>query len=157
MTELKQCRIKKGLTQAEAARRLGVSRRSYLSYENDESKSDSVKYRFLLQSMKAIDPLDEEHGILSQKEIRSICEKVFADYPVDFCYLFGSYVKENASEKSDVDLLIAADMKGLRFYELAERLREALHKKVDLLDFGQLTGNEALLREIMKEGVRIYG
>lgn len=157
MTELKACRINKKLTQREASRILGVSLRSYITYENDESKQGTSKYRFLLQEMKNINPLDEEHGILTIDDIKNICAEVFTDYPVDFCYLFGSYAKGSAVGTSDVDLLVSTETTGLRFYELTERLREALHKKVDLLDLKQLIKNETLLKEVLKGGVRIYG
>ena len=157
MTELKTCRQEKKLTQAEAAKRLGVSLRSYISYENDESKQGSTKYRFLFQEIQKIDPLDEEHGILSYENIQEICGRVFSEYDVEFCYLFGSYAKGKATETSDVDLLVSTKTTGLRFYELTERLREALHKKVDLLEMKQLLNNEDLLKEVLKEGIRIYG
>ena len=157
MTELKSRRIAMKLTQQEAAKRLGVSRRSYVVYENDESKVGSVKYRFLLQELEKMNLLDEDHGILSMEQIKSVCADVFASYDVDFCYLFGSYAKGKAKETSDVDLLLSTETSGLRFYELAEKLREGLHKKIDLLDLKQLTGNAELLREVLKEGVRIYG
>lgn len=157
MTELKSRRIEKKLTQQEAAKRIGVSLRSYVMYENDESKTDTVKYRFLLQEIEKMNPLDENHGILTLEQIKSICAEVFASYQVEFCYLFGSYAKGKATGASDVDLLIATETTGLRFYELTESLRVALHKKVDLLDLKQLSNNEELLREVLKEGVRIYG
>lgn len=35
---------------------------------------------------------------------------------------------------SDVDLLISANVKGLKFYGLVEEIREALHKKVNVLE-----------------------
>lgn len=157
MTELKSRRIAMKLTQQEAAKRLGVSRRSYVVYENDESKVGSVKYRFLLQELEKMNQLDEDHGILSMEQIKSVCADVFASYDVEFCYLFGSYAKGKAKETSDVDLLLSTETSGLRFYELAEKLREGLHKKIDLLDLKQLMGNAELLREVLKEGVRIYG
>ena len=46
---------------------------------------------------------------------------------------------------------------GLKFFELLERLREGLKKKVDLLDTAQLRNNEALVQEILKDGIKIYG
>ena len=73
-----------------------------------------------------------------------------------FCYLFGSYAKGKATEVSDVDLLISTETTGLRFFEMTERLRKGLHKKVDVLDLKQLVNNEALIREVLREGVRIY-
>ena len=157
MTELKSHRIAKKLTQQEAAKRIGISLRSYVMYENDESKVNSLKYRFLLQEIDKMNLLDENHGIHTLEQIKSICAEVFASFEVEFCYLFGSYAKGKATEASDVDLLVSTEITGLRFFELTESLRVALHKKVDLLDIKQLSNNEKLLREVLKEGIRIYG
>lgn len=84
------------------------------------------------------------------------CADVFQDYNVNYCYLFGSYAKGKAGKSSDVDLLISSDTKGLKFYEMVERLRGVLHKKVDALDHKQLLKNEALLNDVLKDGVKIY-
>lgn len=157
MTELKSCRLEKKLTQQEVSKQIGISLRSYIMYENDESKQGTPKYRFLLQEVKKLNPLDESHGILSLEDIIHVCAEIFKSYQVDFCYLFGSYAKGQATEISDVDLLISTETTGLRFFELTERLRQSLHKKVDLLDLKQLVNNEKLLKEVLKEGVKIYG
>lgn len=58
---------------------------------------------------------------------------------------------------SDVDLLISANVKGLKFYGLVEEIREALHKKVDVLEINQLKDNLELTQEILKDGIKIYG
>ena len=99
MTELKSLRIQKKLTQHDVSKRIGISLRSYITYENDESKEGTAKYRFLLQELEKLDPLDESHGILTIDDIRRICSDVFASYKVDFCYLFGSYAKGSAAEE----------------------------------------------------------
>ena len=157
MSDLKELRKSKHLTQQEAAFRIGVSLRSYISYENEETKKGSPKYRFLLQELEKINPIDEEHGVLERDELINICSEILSEYDVDYCYLFGSYAKGKASGSSDVDLMISAKVTGLKYYELVERLREALHKKVDMLDTKQLLKNETLLNEVLKEGIRIYG
>ena len=157
MTELKRIRTSKRMTQQEAAAIIGVSLRSYVSYENDESKSLSAKYRFLLQEIAKINPVDEEHGVLTKDDIITVCRGIFSEYEVEYCYLFGSYAKETATGSSDIDLLISTKITGLKYYELVEKLREGLHKKVDLLDYKQLLNNEGLLTEVLKYGVRIYG
>ena len=157
MTELKSLRLKSRLTQKEAADRIGVSLRSYVSYENEMSKVETTKYRFLLSEMSALSRMDEEHGILTIDEIREGCSEILKDYPVQYCYLFGSYAKGKATAVSDIDLLISSGVTGLRFYELAERLREKLHKKIDLLDVKQLSENPDLIDEVLKEGIRVYG
>ena len=156
MTELKELRLQKKLTQREAAERIGISLRSYVTYENEESRVGTPKYRFLLSELKAMNRLDESHGVLEIDEIRELCKVVFDDYNVSFCYLFGSYAKGRATETSDIDLLVGTETTGLRYYEMAERLRQALHKKIDLLDVMQLINNKTLIEEILKEGVRIY-
>ena len=157
MTELKAERLKSKMTQREAADKIGVSLRSYISYENEVEKAGTPKYRFLLAEMCEISRLDEEHGILSTEEIREACSGIMKDYSVQYCYLFGSYAKGKATATSDIDLLISSGTTGLRFYELTEKLREKLHKKIDLLDVRQLTGNEELLNEVLKNGIKIYG
>lgn len=157
MTELKELRKKRGLTQQEAAARIGVSLRSYVSYENDEKKAGSPKYRFFLSEIEKINLIDEEHGILSRDYIIKTCNTVLSEYEVEYCYLFGSYAKGKAGPSSDVDLLISSNVTGLKYYEMVERLREELKKKVDLLSIKQLLGNEPLLNEVLKEGIRIYG
>jgi len=156
VTELKSLRLKSKMTQKEAARRIGVSLRSYVSYENETSLAGTPKYRFLLAEMNEITRLDEEHGILTVDEIQEACGTVLKDYPVQYCYLFGSYAKGKASASSDVDLLISSGTTGLRFFELTEKLREALHKKIDLLDTQQLSGNAELLNEVLKDGIKIF-
>ena len=94
--------------------------------------------------------------LVAHSNARRLCASVFDSYQVEFCYLFGSYAKGKATEVSDVDLLISTETTGLRFFEMTERLRKGLHKKVDVLDLKQLVNNEALIREVLREGVRIY-
>lgn len=157
MNELKKIRMARSLTQKEAAERIGVSLRSYLSYENDPNKQNTAKYRFLMQEIEKMNLIDENMGILKFKDIEKTCHDVLARYPVQYCYLFGSYAKGKATEKSDVDLLVSSDVTGIQFYQLIEELREALHKRVDLLDSKQLLGNEPLINEVLREGIKIYG
>ena len=157
MTELKEVRMSRRLTQKEAADKIGISLRSYISYENDEKLVGTSKYRFLLSEMKEITLVDEDHGILTIDEIRKACNAILESYHIEFCYLFGSYAKGKASARSDIDLLISSEVTGLRFYELTEKLREALRKRIDLLDMKQLVGNEKLLSEVLRYGIKIYG
>jgi predicted nucleotidyltransferase len=101
--------------------------------------------------------IDEENGILSIDDIKSITANVLNKYNVNFCYLFGSYAKNKATETSDIDLLIDIDITGLDFFGLVEELRIELCKKIDLLKINQLLNNEELLKEILKSGIKIYG
>jgi hypothetical protein len=40
---------------------------------------------------------------------------------------------------------------------MVEELRTKLHKNVDVLDINQLNNNIELAKEILKEGIKIYG
>lgn len=157
MSGLKELRIEKKMTQREVADLVGISLRSYKSYENDENKRDTLKYRYIMEQLEKINFIDEEHGLLTVSDITRKCSEVFTRYDVKFCYLFGSYAKGKETPSSDVDLLISADVKGIKFYGLAEELREILRKKVDLLDINQLKDNLPLTEEILKDGIKIYG
>ncbi len=157
MINLKELRIEKKMTQQEVADLVGISLRSYKSYENDEEKQDTIKYNYIVEKLSKINQIDEETGILELEDIVRKCSKVFERYEVSFCYLFGSYAKGKATPVSDVDLLISANVKGLKFYGLVEEIRTALHKKVDVLDVNQLKDNIELTEEILKDGIKIYG
>lgn len=154
---LKELRISKGITQAQAAELCSISLRSYVTYENDVSKSKSIKYGYIFDVLSRFGVIDETHGILKIDEIKERCYPVFSEYGVKYCYLFGSYAKSTATQTSDVDLLVSSDVKGMRFFGMTEALREALGKKTDVLDFNQLENNHVLLNEILADGVKIYG
>lgn len=157
MVDLKELRIEKKMTQQDVADLVGISLRSYKSYENDEEKQNTIKYNYIVEQLSKINQIDEETGILELEDIVRKCSKVFERYEVSFCYLFGSYAKGKATPVSDVDLLISANVKGLKFYGLVEEIRTTLHKKVDVLDMNQLKDNIELTEEIFKDGIKIYG
>lgn len=157
MNTIKDLRTEKKLTQKQVAEILGISLRSYKSYENEEQKVGTLKYQYIIDKLSAINPLDEEHGILDLEYIKEKCDSVFSEYPVHYCVLFGSYAKGKATETSDVDLLVSSDVKGLKFFGMVEKLRTALHKKVDVLGLEQLRDNLELTDKILKSGIRIYG
>jgi len=154
---LKELRKQKKLTQAACAKYLGMPLRTYQNYEADVSKASSMKYVFMLQKLEAYGYIDEDHGILTIDQIRDSCATIFKEFPVEYCYLFGSYAKGKATEISDVDLLIATDVSGIKFYDLVEAIREGLQKKVDVLNREQLSDNPELINEILKDGIKIYG
>ncbi len=153
---IKGLRISLGLTQIEASRIVGVPLRTYKNYENDSKKINSIKYGYIVSKLQDYGKVDEEHGLLTIEKITEIVDGVFSEYEVDYCYLFGSYAKHTANEKSDVDLLVSTNVSGLKFFGLVEKLRTNLKKRVDLLSVNQLKDNTSLVNEILKYGVKIY-
>lgn len=154
---LRELRKKSGMTQVECAKYLGVPIRTYQNYETDESKASSIKYMYMAEKLEKYGYVDETHGILTQKQIRDKCSAIFADFDVEYCYLFGSYARGEADEESDVDLLISTSLSGISFFDLVESIREGLKKKVDVLNSKQIYDNPKLLEEILQDGVKIYG
>ena len=150
MDNLKELRNEKGLTQQQVADLVGISLRSYKYYENEPDKQDTIKYKYIYNMLKEINPIDEEHGILSVAEITEKCAKVLEQYGISYCYLFGSYAKGTAKETSDVDLIVSKELRGLKFFGMVEDLRESLHKRVDVLVAGQLENNPELLNAMPK-------
>lgn len=154
---LKDLRKSKRLTQSQAAGFLGISLRSYKNYENDSKRIKTSKYAKYCEQLRSYRSVDETHGILSLEDIIEIVSSVLSKRDVNFCYLFGSYAKNRANPLSDVDLIIDTPITGLKFYGLIEELRQSLGKVVDLLKINQLLDNENLLRNVLKEGIKIYG
>ncbi len=155
--ELKELRKKASFNQQQTADYLGISLRSYKDYENDLSKVDTIKYRYIKEQLERLVFIDETHGILSLEEIIGACNNILPDYEIEYAYLFGSYAKGMATATSDIDLLVSSGVKGLRFYGLVEKLREQLHKKLDVLTPDQLNNNQVLLEDILKDGIKVYG
>ena len=153
---IKELRKELQLTQIQVSEIVNVPLRTYKLYENDPNKIGSMKYNHILSKLEELCFIDEEHGILSLDKIKEIIKIVLDKYDVNFCYLFGSYAKGTATEKSDIDLLIDTKVTGLEYFGLIEDLRESLKKVVELLNIDQLYNNKVLMTEILKYGIKIY-
>lgn len=150
-----ELRKEKGLTQKEAASLIGVPYRTFVRYEKDPAYADSFKYRSIYRELSDALMIDEEHGILSLEQIRSIVVPILKRVGIERCYLFGSYARGCPKPNSDVDLLVDTEITGMSFFMLIDEIRESLHKKVDLLRLVDLTGDNPILIDILKEGVRL--
>ncbi len=151
MNELRQKRKELGLTQVEAAKICGVSRRSFQYYEeNDE-------YEELRRKILEILDNAEKNRILGLQFIKFTCAKIFKNYPEVRCaYLYGSYARKEATGQSDVDILVVCHKMGLSFFGMANELSKDLGKEVDLQTVEQLEGSVSLIESILVEGIKIY-
>ena len=95
--------------------------------------------------------------IYTVSELRDTLNPVFAQHGVRSAVLFGSYSKGQATERSDVDLLVDSGLRGLAFFGLLESVVTALDVPVDMIDVTQLERGSLIDREIRKSGVQIYG
>ena len=86
-------------------------------------------------------------------EIKRKILPILQDHEVKRAALFGSCVRGETEEDSDIDILvdIKADISLLDFVGLKQRIEEVLGRKVDLVEYDTL---KPLLRErILKEQV----
>ena len=92
------------------------------------------------------------------KTIKDRLQPVFSNYNIASAILFGSYAKGSATEKSDIDLMVDSNLRGLRFFALIEDIREALdEKEVDVFDVTHIDKDSRVQKEIYETGVKIYG
>jgi len=99
------------------------------------------------------------------KRLQTIGKKIKREYRAEKVILFGSYAKGNASEDSDVDLLVIAPTRE-RFFErmasvrrLIRDLRDGLPVSPIVLTPGELEKRRAagdpFVREILETGVSL--
>jgi len=154
---IKELRKSLDLTQKEVSELVNIPLRTYLNYENDESKKNSIKYLYIKEKLEEYGYIDETHGLLSIEKIEKVCSLVFSKYDVEYAYLFGSYAKKTATETSDIDLLLSTSITGIDFFGLVEELREGLKKRVEVITLSSLENSKDLLHDILKDGIKIYG
>ena len=93
--------------------------------------------------------------MLSIPRIRECIAPICKKYPIRKAYLFGSYARGNATEKSDVDLRIEGDITS--FFMLGgiySELSDALGTELDLLS--RLPDSEAFKKNLRKDEVLLY-
>ena len=147
-----------GLSQAKAAEICAIPLRTYIRYESDENYGSALKRKAMVDAINDVCEITEDKVVLSIDQIIKGVHKVITERyqdTVELCYLFGSYAKEYATERSDVDLCVSTELDGLKFVGLVERLRQTLHKKVDVVRLNKISSE--LIVEIMKDGIKIYG
>lgn len=72
----------------------------------------------------------------TSKTFISKIKNYFKDKPVLKAYIFGSYSRAEASEDSDIDILVELDYSrpiGLEFIGMQLDLQDILNRKVDIL------------------------
>ena len=101
-----------------------------------------------------------ENKVLETKQIEQACKELFLkSYPEIKCaYLYGSYARGEATENSDIDILVVLDKPmGMKYFGIATELEKILDKVVDLHSYEQLVDNAPMIKDILVEGIKIYG
>lgn len=95
--------------------------------------------------------------IYTVNDIKGRLLPVFRKHNIKKAVLFGSYAKGNADSRSDIDIMVDSNLRGLAFYGLLEDVVNAIGKSVDLLDKKQIAASSKIEKEIVSTGVVIYG
>ena len=96
-------------------------------------------------------------NIYSVNDIKRILQPVFKKHNIKKAVLFGSYAKGLADDRSDIDIMVDSNLRGLAFYGLLEDVVNAIGLQVDLLDKRQIILASKIQTEINNTGVVIYG
>lgn len=157
--DLKEIRQQYKISMTQASIDTGIPIRTYSRYENDSNYGSVLKREAIVNILNKKYEITEDKGILNIDDLRAGVLKIIANHldEIDFCYLFGSYAKGYAAEKSDIDLCVSTSLTGLSFIGFIEELRTELKKKVEVLRLTDVSENAELLKEIMKDGIKIYG
>lgn len=96
--------------------------------------------------------------IYTIEEIKKILSEILKDKPVYQVILFGSYAKKNATEDSDIDLIIdtKSKLKGFALLKLICQIEEKLQKEIDGFEKYEIVENSLIDKEIRKTGVIVY-
>lgn len=99
--------------------------------------------------------------IYSIEELQNRITPIAKKYEVKRVILFGSYARNEATEQSDIDIIIEKGefLKGYKQYSnFYHELLDTLGKEIDLLTFYgvERASNKRLIDAIREEGVLLY-
>lgn len=94
--------------------------------------------------------------IYTLEEIKAIIAPIAKKYPLKNVYLFGSYARGEATEKSDIDLVMnfSETITLFTYTEIIEELEKLFGKKVDIVSHN--SAGPRLLYQIIDEEILMY-
>ena len=100
---------------------------------------------------------EQNDTVFTIDDLKAALIPVFQNHGVKRAVIFGSYSKGNATPKSDVDILVDSDLKGLSFVGLIGDIKDSLNgKEVDVFNVTHVDKDSPVDREIRSTGVEIY-
>ena len=96
--------------------------------------------------------------MLSIEEIKTIVIPLITVHPVRRVILFGSYARGDATEHSDVDLVIDSEgqLNGFDFFGIAGRIIKKMPVKTDVFEMDEIKSPSKIIDSVHKEGIIIY-
>jgi len=94
--------------------------------------------------------------MLSIEEIKNKLNPVFNDHDVKKAVLFGSHARGQATNGSDIDLVIDSEINGIPFLSLRIKLKDILNCEIDLILRKWIDKDSPIHNHIEQEGILIY-
>jgi predicted nucleotidyltransferase len=96
--------------------------------------------------------------MLTINEIKEFITPVVKKYPVDKVILFGSYARGDASEASDIDLVVDSNgrLHNRKIFALGGELLDVLPVRVDVYDVSEIPNHSGMYENIFLDGITIY-
>ena len=96
--------------------------------------------------------------IYTIEEIKQILSEILKEQPVYQVILFGSYAKKEATQKSDIDLVIdtKSTLKGFALLKLICQIQEKMQKEIDGFEKYEIISDSVIDKEIKETGVVVY-
>ena len=96
--------------------------------------------------------------IYTINEIKEILKQILKETSVYNVTLFGSYAKNLATQKSDLDFVIDTKetLMGFKLYSLITKMEEIFQKNIDAFEKSEIIENSKIDEEIRKTGVVVY-
>ncbi len=89
------------------------------------------------------------------EELKTIIQDIAKPLPIATVILVGSYATNNATDKSDIDLVVDGEDLSDAYWDFLFQLEDTLKIKVDLMTARGLK-NSCLKDNILEDGVLIY-
>ena len=96
-------------------------------------------------------------SIISLNDIQRIVRPLAEKYRISEVYIFGSYARNEATARSDIDFLVfgGKDFKLTSVFTFAEELRRAIDKDIDVFEINEVNTDSPFYQTIMKEKVKV--
>ncbi|MCD8019749.1 MAG: nucleotidyltransferase domain-containing protein [Clostridiales bacterium] len=93
------------------------------------------------------------NDVLTLEKISEIVKPIALKYKIKQIYLFGSYARGEATGESDLDFLVFGgnQFRLTMIFAVAEELREAFGKDVDVYEIHEINYESGFYQTIMKE------
>ena len=89
-------------------------------------------------------------------EMQTKITDILALYPVSRAAIFGSFARSEATDQSDIDILVDFYQPvGARFFGLKQDIEEAIERPVDLFRYADIMRSDKS-QYVLKEATTIY-